>query len=98
MIKLLAVLLIIILQACSTKEQQTIYDPSQLSRIELDKKVLKCIKGKSSYAYDKFHTMEEGETLYRISKRYDVSIKELIEINNINNQRDISIGKIILIL
>ncbi len=97
MIKLLAVLLIIILQACSTKEQQTIYDPSLLSKIELDKKVLECIKEKSSYAYDKFHTMEESETLYRISKRYDVSIKELIEINNIDDHRDINIGKIILI-
>ena len=97
MIKLLALFLVITIQACSTKKPDPIQKPSQLSKIELDKKVLECIKEKSTYSYDKFHTMEEGETLYRISKRYNVSIKELIEINDIDDHTDIKIGKIILI-
>jgi murein DD-endopeptidase MepM/ murein hydrolase activator NlpD len=88
---------IIAIAACSTKEPGITHYPTEFEKTVSQKKVLECIKEKSSYSYNKFHIMKKGETLYRISKRYNVSIKELIEINNIDDHTDIKIGKIILI-
>ena len=55
------------------------------------------ISSKNIYSQDqKFHTVEKGETLYSISKKYDISIEKIKELNNINNNA-ISIGQNILI-
>ena len=55
------------------------------------------ISCKNIYSQDqKFHTVEKGETLYSISKKYDISIEKIKELNNINNNA-ISIGQNILI-
>ena len=55
------------------------------------------ISSKNIYSQDKkFHTVEKGETLYSISKKYDISIEKIKELNNITNNA-ISIGQNIFI-
>ena len=55
------------------------------------------IYSKNIYSQDqKIHTVEKGETLYSISKKYDISIEKIKELNNITNNA-ISIGQNILI-
>ncbi|NIX15118.1 MAG: peptidoglycan DD-metalloendopeptidase family protein, partial [Candidatus Dadabacteria bacterium] len=39
--------------------------------------------------------MRKGETLYRISKKYGVSVAKLIELNSIDDHTDIEIGTLI---
>ncbi|NIT14633.1 MAG: LysM peptidoglycan-binding domain-containing protein, partial [Candidatus Dadabacteria bacterium] len=52
-------------------------------------KVRECVNAKEDFRMNKHHIMKEGETLYRLSKRYNVSVGELIELNNIADHRDI---------
>ncbi len=44
-----------------------------------------------------YHHVEKGQTLWRISKIYDVDLDELIEINNISDVSGIEIGQAIFI-
>ncbi|HBU76931.1 MAG TPA: N-acetylmuramidase, partial [Muricauda sp.] len=45
--------------------------------------------------YDVFtHTVEKGDTLYGISRRYDISVDELRRLNNLNDNI-ISIGQVL---
>lgn len=97
MIRLLAVLMIISIQGCSTKEPESTYAPKTLAKIVRDKEVQKCIEEKNPYTLGSYHVMKEGETLYRISKNYNVKVSELIELNNIDDHTDIDIGKTIYI-
>lgn len=39
-----------------------------------------------------YHVLEAGETLYRVSKIYDTTVEELIEINGISDYTDIPTG------
>ncbi|HSG30345.1 MAG TPA: LysM peptidoglycan-binding domain-containing M23 family metallopeptidase [Thermodesulfobacteriota bacterium] len=97
-IKLLVLFLIVTLQACGTKKPEPVLPaepPSTLSKKYIDTKVQGCIKEKSSYTFNKYHIMREGETLYRISKKYDVSVAKLIELNGIEDHTDIEIGRLI---
>lgn len=43
------------------------------------------------------HTVEQGESLYGISKKYNVRLKDLKEINNIEDENKLSIGTILII-
>ncbi len=55
------------------------------------------ISVKNIFSQDqKFHVVEKGETLYSISKKYEVSIEKIKELNDINNN-SISIGQKIFI-
>jgi membrane-bound lytic murein transglycosylase D len=40
-----------------------------------------------------FHVVEKGETLYAISRKYGISVNELLEINDLNNDDKIRIGQ-----
>ena len=40
----------------------------------------------------KFHIIEEGDTLYQISKKYNVSLSHIIELNGIKNSNSLKIG------
>lgn len=44
-----------------------------------------------------YHRMQKGETLWRISKIYNVNLNELISINRISDTTDIEIGQAIFI-
>ncbi|WP_319561314.1 LysM peptidoglycan-binding domain-containing M23 family metallopeptidase [Marispirochaeta sp.] len=46
---------------------------------------------------DVYHTVKPGETLYRLSREYGVSVDELKEINRIKNVSDIPVGTRLLI-
>ena len=57
-------------------------------------------KGKSkkkNFPNEVFHTVVKGDTLYSISKKYNISIKEIIKKNNIKGT-NISLGQILKIL
>lgn len=45
----------------------------------------------------KFHLVKKGETLYSISRKYNISIKELMVINRLGNEGSILIGQQILV-
>lgn len=42
--------------------------------------------------YGIYHTVKRCQTLYRISKTYNVSVEELMELNNINDPSSLKIG------
>ena len=46
--------------------------------------------------YKKFHLVEKGETLYSISKIYNVDIEEIKKLNNLSSN-EISIGQKIIV-
>lgn len=53
----------------------------------------KCLRGKPAIREGyRYHTLEEGETLYRVSKMYGTTVEELIEINTIRDYADIPAG------
>ena len=57
-------------------------------------------KGKSkkkNFPNEVFHTVVKGDTLYSISKKYNISIREIIKNNNIKGT-NISLGQILKIL
>jgi murein DD-endopeptidase MepM/ murein hydrolase activator NlpD len=58
-----------------------------------EKDIQKCLTGrltvKEGYRY---HMLEEGETLYRISIMYGTTVEELIAVNNISDYTDIPAG------
>jgi|GEM_PF-3990569 len=43
----------------------------------------------------KTHTLQEGDTLYQISKKYGVKISELLSWNEITDARDLKVGSIL---
>ena len=53
-------------------------------------------KNQSLGVSSKYHTVQRGETLYSIAKRYGINISKLREINNLNN-RSLSPGQKIII-
>jgi len=51
----------------------------------------------SCYPYGIYHKIEKGETIYTISKTYNVDMKEIIHINNIKEPEKIKEGQVIFI-
>ena len=45
------------------------------------------------YSHGIYHTVDKGETLWKISKAYNADIKEIIEANRIDNQEFITAGQ-----
>jgi len=39
-----------------------------------------------------FHIVEEGDTLYQISKKYNVSLSKIIKVNDIENSNNLKVG------
>ncbi len=55
--------------------------------------VKRCLTGRLSLKEGlRYHTLEEGQTLYRVSIMYNTTVEELIEINNIEDHTDIPAG------
>ena len=88
-------------------------DPALLHRVEgLSQKVEALekhsqptteIKAKPALAHQavtgqkKYHTVQKGETLYRISKKYRISMEELRKLNNLSTDRPIRAGQKLLV-
>jgi len=49
------------------------------------------------FRHDVYHEVAPGETIWRISKTYDVSTKSILEANDIKNSCEIEAGKILLV-
>ena len=41
---------------------------------------------------DKYHTLAKGETLYAVSRKYNVKVKDLIAVNNFKDPNKLSVG------
>ncbi|MGV3625559.1 MAG: peptidoglycan DD-metalloendopeptidase family protein [Archangium sp.] len=41
------------------------------------------------------HTVEKGQTLYRIAKTYGVSVEEVMDANRIDDPRDLKVGEVL---
>ena len=48
-------------------------------------------------AQKRHHTVQKGETLYRISKRYGITVEELRKLNNLSGDQSIQTGQKLLI-
>ncbi|HUZ18378.1 MAG TPA: M23 family metallopeptidase [Spirochaetia bacterium] len=44
------------------------------------------------YASDPIHIVQRGETLYHIARMYGVSVQAIMQLNNIENPRDLHVG------
>lgn len=64
------------------------------TRDQLDNCVRKKQEKNSEFTY---HTLVEGETVYRLSKIYDSSVTRIIELNRIADINDIPVGTVLLI-
>jgi murein DD-endopeptidase MepM/ murein hydrolase activator NlpD len=53
--------------------------------------------GKASETPGLFHRLERGQTLWRISKKYNVDLDELVRINKIQDVDQIEVGQLIFI-
>ena len=50
------------------------------------------LPGSSSKARGVYHTVQKGQTLWRICKTYQVSVQDVAEINNIRDHSEIKVG------
>jgi len=58
-----------------------------------DREVEKCLMADfSSTTTLSYHVLEEGQTLYRVSKMYNTTVNDLIEVNGIGDYTDIPAG------
>lgn len=58
-----------------------------------EKDIEKCLTGKPTVRKGyRYHVLEEGETLYRVSIMYGTTVEELIEVNEIEDYTDIPAG------
>jgi LysM repeat protein len=48
-------------------------------------------------AEKRYHTVSKGETLYRISKKYGISLAELRKLNNLSGDQQLRIGQKLLV-
>jgi lipoprotein NlpD len=46
----------------------------------------------AAYASDPVHIVQRGETLYHIARLYGVSVQAIMQLNNIENPRDLHVG------
>jgi LysM repeat protein len=45
----------------------------------------------------RYHTVQKGETLYRISKKYGISLEELRKLNNLSGDQQLRTGQKLLV-
>jgi len=82
-------LLILILSAGCAKSPP----PRPTTPPPTDKEVQKCLQADfSSTTTYSYHVLEEGQTLYRVSKIYNTTVNDLIEVNGIEDHTDIAVG------
>jgi len=63
--------------------------PPQPSDREVEKCLMADFSSTTTYTY---HVLEEGQTLYRVSKMYNTTVNDLIEVNGIEDHTDIVVG------
>ncbi len=78
----------VILSSCTTVPQKP---PAQLTRESLPQ------PGGLVPRHDVFHVVAPGETLWRISKMYDVTIQDLMRANSLKNKEELKKGQRLLV-
>ncbi|HEB71460.1 MAG TPA: M23 family metallopeptidase, partial [Nitrospirae bacterium] len=49
-------------------------------------------KASSKRSHQRYHVLKRGETLYKVARRYGVSVSKLKRLNRISDDRDVKIG------
>src|SRR3989337_3094526 len=84
---LAGLLLLALLGACGKSPP-----PPSIPKVS-EKDIERCLTGKLTVREGyRYHMLEEGETLYRVSVMYGTTVEELIEVNNIEDYTDIPAG------
>ena len=82
-------MLVLALSACGKKAPPP---PPSVPSADVNK-LEDCLKGSLSVERaTRYHTLKKGETIYRVSVMYDVSVAKLIDVNNIRDHTDIDTG------
>jgi len=68
-------------------------DSDLLSIVEDLKQANKGINTNSATTIPSHHIVEKGDTLYSISRKYNISVQEICKLNNINENNVLSIGQ-----
>lgn len=72
--------------------------PKYHGKEPLTSKLSDCITDSTlNKAVPRYHVLREGETLYRVSNYYNVSLDELFQANNFQDHTDLAIGTKVLI-
>ena len=72
--------------------------PATVPKTAAPKGLENCIRNNHSFVLkEKYHVVQRGETLYRLSKNYGVSLEEIAEANSISDITQISAGQMIII-
>jgi len=88
----------LIITACGSKKPvKTQRAPIVLDKIEKEDIARRCISFDRTSDKPRYHIMKKGETLYRLSKKYNVTVEQLIKENNIEDYTDIDTGRAVII-
>lgn len=84
-------LLVLVMAGACAKKAPT-PPPSGLPEVDAAD-VRRCLTRSESFEEGhRYHVLEEGQTLYRVSRMYNVTIEELISVNGISDYTDIPAG------
>ncbi|MEZ4546446.1 MAG: M23 family metallopeptidase [Thermodesulfobacteriota bacterium] len=86
-------LMLVLTAACGSKKASAPPPHSQVVPKVSQEDIAKCLREPVTLrAGNGYHVLASGETLYRVSRIYDTTVDELIEINNIQDYTDIPTG------
>lgn len=86
-----------LIQRIDTIEQRLqLLEKQKSSSPEIKQKPQPISKAQTS-TKKRFHTVEKGETLYKIAKKYNLSVDELIRINGLSKDKPVKIGQKLLV-
>ncbi len=85
--------MLVLTAACGSKKTSAPPPHSQVVPRVSQEDIAKCLREPVTLrAGNGYHVLAAGETLYRMSRIYDTTVDELIEINNIHDYTDIPTG------
>lgn len=86
-------LVLVLTAACGSKKAPAPPPHAEVVPRVSQEDIAKCLREPVTLrAGSGYHVLEAGETLYRVSKIYDTTVDELIEINDIRDYTDIPTG------
>lgn len=87
-------LFLITASSCAIKKAERTGGIKYATRAQLDNCIRKKPENNPEFTY---HTLAEGETVYRLSRIYNTSVAKIIELNQIVDINDIPTGSVLLI-
>ena len=84
----------LVLSSCSSTSNRAKQPPKQDARGLADESDAVSFEGEPAGGY---YEVKKGDTLWGLSKRYDVSVDEIVEINGLENPEVLAVGQLIFI-